>query len=188
MEGSNFGIDSILSHRPASPPAAPKEDSLMGDLSLRSPPELKPGLSPVSDGGSEQSEPCSPGEECGEAAEAPAGPADGLDSQAHPERVSAALPPRTVTSSFLIRDILGECKPLAACAPYSSGGQAPPELPRTNTHRRNSETSWETSGRAIRTRSTKVRSHCERERERGMRSTQYPLNDNVLQLIHLTFF
>ncbi|XP_042193542.1 barH-like homeobox 1a [Callorhinchus milii] len=129
MEGSNFGIDSILSHRPASPPAAPKEDSLMGDLSLRSPPELKPGLSPVSDGGSEQSEPCSPGEECGEAAEAPAGPADGLDSQAHPERVSAALPPRTVTSSFLIRDILGECKPLAACAPYSSGGQAPPELP-----------------------------------------------------------
>ncbi|PKK24252.1 BarH-like homeobox 1 [Columba livia] len=37
---------------------------------------------------------------------------------------------RTVTSSFLIRDILADCKPLAACAPYSStngphGGQEP---------------------------------------------------------------
>ncbi|KAI2664701.1 Cilia- and flagella-associated protein 77 [Labeo rohita] len=43
----------------------------------------------------------------------------GLDS---PLQISQQ--PRTVTSSFLIRDILADCKPLAACAPYSSTGQS----------------------------------------------------------------
>lgn len=33
---------------------------------------------------------------------------------------SAASAPRTSTSSFLIKDILGDSKPLAACAPYST--------------------------------------------------------------------
>ncbi|XP_038638534.1 barH-like 1 homeobox protein [Scyliorhinus canicula] len=97
--GSSFGIDSILSQRPPSPVP------LMGEC--RSPQEGKGGLSPGSEAGSEQSPP-SP------AAGIPPG---GMDS----------LPPRTATSSFLIRDILGDCKPLAACAPYSSSGQAAQE-------------------------------------------------------------
>ncbi|NXU71018.1 BARH1 protein, partial [Oreotrochilus melanogaster] len=106
MEGSTgFGIDSILSHRAGSP-AVPKGDPLVGDS--RSPLEL----SPHSEGSSGCPSPRSPGRECLEAA------------------VSAPSQSRTVTSSFLIRDILADCKPLAACAPYSStngphGGQEP---------------------------------------------------------------
>ncbi|KAB0407139.1 hypothetical protein E2I00_004295, partial [Balaenoptera physalus] len=45
-----------------------------------------------------------------------------------PGQLSAPAQSRTVSSSFLIRDILADCKPLAACAPYSSSGQpAAPE-------------------------------------------------------------
>ncbi|NXW72272.1 BARH1 protein, partial [Hirundo rustica] len=68
----------------------------------------------------------SPGRECLEAA----APRPGLDAHLQPGQVSAPSQSRTVTSSFLIRDILADCKPLAACAPYSStngphGGQEP---------------------------------------------------------------
>ncbi|NWT39257.1 BARH1 protein, partial [Chroicocephalus maculipennis] len=121
MEGSTgFGIDSILSHRAGSP-AVPKGDSLVGDG--RSPLEL----SPRSEGSSGQAcgcpSPRSPGRECLEAA----GPRPGLDAHLQPGQVSAPSQSRTVTSSFLIRDILADCKPLAACAPYSStnGPQEP---------------------------------------------------------------
>ncbi|XP_067867961.1 barH-like 1 homeobox protein [Heterodontus francisci] len=127
MEGSNgssFGIDSILSHRPVSP-GLPKGDSLMSDC--RSPQEMKAGLSPVSDVGSEQSSPSSPGLECGDAAPQLPGAAGGIESQSQPGQLCAAPQARTATSSFLIRDILGDCKPLAACAPYSSSGQAAQE-------------------------------------------------------------
>lgn len=114
MEGSTgFGIDSILSHRAGSP-AGPKGDPLGGDG--RSPLEL----SPRSEGSSGCPSPRSPGRECLEAA----GP------HLQPGQGSAPSQSRTVTSSFLIRDILADCKPLAACAPYSStngphGGQEP---------------------------------------------------------------
>ncbi|XP_041050096.1 barH-like 1 homeobox protein [Carcharodon carcharias] len=127
MEGSNgssFGIDSILSHRPVSP-VLPKGDPLMGDC--RSPQEMKAGLSPVSDVGSEQSSPASPGLECGDGVAQLPGAAGGIESQPRPGQLCAAPQPRTATSSFLIRDILGDCKPLAACAPYSSSGQASQE-------------------------------------------------------------
>uniref|UniRef100_A0A8C5UF86 Homeobox domain-containing protein n=1 Tax=Malurus cyaneus samueli TaxID=2593467 RepID=A0A8C5UF86_9PASS len=119
MEGSTgFGIDSILSHRAGSP-AVPKGDPLVGD---RSPLEL----SPRSEGSSGCPSPRSPGRECLEAAV----PRPGLDAHLQPGQVSAPSQSRTVTSSFLIRDILADCKPLAACAPYSStngphGGQEP---------------------------------------------------------------
>jgi len=112
MEGSTgFGIDSILSHRAGSP-AVPKGDPLVGDG--RSPLEL----SPRSEGSSGCPSPRSP-----EAAVRP-----GLDAHLQPGQLSAPSQSRTVTSSFLIRDILADCKPLAACAPYSStngphGGQ-----------------------------------------------------------------
>lgn len=120
MEGSTgFGIDSILSHRAGSP-AVPKGDPLVGDG--RSPLEL----SPRSEGSSGCPSPRSPGRECLEAA----APRPGLDAHLQPGQVSAPSQSRTVTSSFLIRDILADCKPLAACAPYSStngphGGQEP---------------------------------------------------------------
>lgn len=45
-------------------------------------------------------------------------------------QISAGSQQRTVTSSFLIRDILADCKPLAACAPYSSNGQPTQEAGR----------------------------------------------------------
>lgn len=122
MEGSNgFGIDSILSHRAGSP-AAPQGDPLMGEC--RSPLELSPG-SEVSSG---CPSPHSPGKECLEAAAPRQGVALGLESHLQPGQGSAPSQSRTVTSSFLIRDILADCKPLAACAPYSStNGQSGPE-------------------------------------------------------------
>ncbi|XP_038267884.1 barH-like 2 homeobox protein [Dermochelys coriacea] len=38
--------------------------------------------------------------------------------------------PRTSTSSFLIKDILGDSKPLAACAPYSTSVSSPHHTPK----------------------------------------------------------
>ncbi|KAK7813575.1 hypothetical protein U0070_000625 [Myodes glareolus] len=119
MEGSNgFGIDSILSHRAGSP-ALPKGDPLLGDC--RSPLEL----SPRSESSSDCSSPASPGRDCLETSTSRPGAASGpgLDSHLQPGQLSAPAQSRTVTSSFLIRDILADCKPLAACAPYSSSGQ-----------------------------------------------------------------
>lgn len=43
---------------------------------------------------------------------------------------SAAAVPRTSTSSFLIKDILGDSKPLAACAPYSTSVSSPHHTPK----------------------------------------------------------
>uniref|UniRef100_W5MEG0 BarH-like homeobox 1b n=1 Tax=Lepisosteus oculatus TaxID=7918 RepID=W5MEG0_LEPOC len=121
--GPSFGIDSLLSHRPGSPMLS-KGDSLMGEC--RSPLEL----SPRSDLGSGCSSPPSPRRECLEEAVQRPGHALGLDSHLQRAQMSAAPQPRTVTSSFLIRDILADCKPLAACAPYSSSAAPAPEAGR----------------------------------------------------------
>ncbi|XP_057194376.1 barH-like 2 homeobox protein isoform X2 [Triplophysa rosa] len=43
----------------------------------------------------------------------------------------AGCAPRTATSSFLIKDILGDSKPLAACAPYSTSVPSPHHSPKT---------------------------------------------------------
>nr|XP_033773046.1 barH-like 2 homeobox protein [Geotrypetes seraphini] len=43
---------------------------------------------------------------------------------------SAGSAPRTSTSSFLIKDILGDSKPLAACAPYSTSVSSPHQPPK----------------------------------------------------------
>uniref|UniRef100_A0A3P8UNP6 BarH-like homeobox 1b n=1 Tax=Cynoglossus semilaevis TaxID=244447 RepID=A0A3P8UNP6_CYNSE len=87
--GSSFGIDSLLSHRPGSPVS--KAGSVAAEFSPRSDAES---------GCSSSSPPPSP-------------PLPQERQQRH----------GSVTSSFLIRDILADCKPLAACAPYSSNGQ-----------------------------------------------------------------
>lgn len=105
--GSSFGIESILSHRASSP--------CMSKGECRSPVEL----SPRSDLDSGCSSPPSPRRSSVEDAVHRHARALGLDS---PLQISQQ--PRTVTSSFLIRDILADCKPLAACAPYSSTGQS----------------------------------------------------------------
>uniref|UniRef100_A0A3Q3GCB8 BarH-like homeobox 1a n=1 Tax=Kryptolebias marmoratus TaxID=37003 RepID=A0A3Q3GCB8_KRYMA len=84
------------------------------------------------------SSPPSPRRECAAAAEEEAAAAAAA-AQRQPGH-GVALPPhlqhaqvsqqRSVTSSFLIRDILADCKPLAACAPYSSNGQPAQEAGR----------------------------------------------------------
>lgn len=43
----------------------------------------------------------------------------------------AGCAPRTATSSFLIKDILGDSKPLAACAPYSTSVSSPHHTPKS---------------------------------------------------------
>lgn len=42
--------------------------------------------------------------------------------------------PRTSTSSFLIKDILGDSKPLAACAPYSTSVSSPHHTPKAESN------------------------------------------------------
>lgn len=113
--GSSFGIDSLLSHRPGSPVMS-KGDSLVGEC--RSPLEF----SPRSELESGCSSPPSPRRECVDEASQRQGHAIGLPLHLQQGQISAGSQPRTVTSSFLIRDILADCKPLAACAPYSSNG------------------------------------------------------------------
>ncbi|TMS08115.1 BarH-like 1 homeobox protein [Larimichthys crocea] len=121
--GSSFGIDSLLSHRPGSPVS--KGDSLVGEC--RSPLEF----SPRSDVESGCSSPPSPRRECVEDSVAQRqGHGVGLPPHLQHAQISAGSQQRTVTSSFLIRDILADCKPLAACAPYSSNGQPTQEAGR----------------------------------------------------------
>lgn len=120
--GSSFGIDSLLSHRPGSPVS--KVDSLVGEC--RSPLEF----SPRSDVESGCSSPPSPRRECVEEVAQRQGHGVGLPPHLQHAQISAGSQQRTVTSSFLIRDILADCKPLAACAPYSSNGQPTQEAGR----------------------------------------------------------
>ncbi|KAM9324913.1 barH-like 2 homeobox protein [Gastrophryne carolinensis] len=110
MEGSSFGIDTILS---GGSPAMLNGEFRGPDFRSQGP------LSPDSDIDSVASSPSSPISVTTEA----------TDLQQHPlhcsQQPSPPQPPpgpllRTATSSFLIKDILGDSKPLAACAPYST--------------------------------------------------------------------
>ncbi|XP_042336154.1 barH-like 1 homeobox protein [Sceloporus undulatus] len=139
MEGSGgFGIESLLSRRPGSPCSLA---ALPGEAAGPGPEGHSPlALSPRSElSSSGCPSPSSPGRECSEgAAVAPTHPLPlPLPIPQRPSLVAVGLElaggvgapsqSRTVTSSFLIRDILADCKPLAACAPYSSSalGAAP---------------------------------------------------------------
>ncbi|XP_041861544.1 barH-like 2 homeobox protein [Melanotaenia boesemani] len=55
-----------------------------------------------------------------------------LSPQQHQQQplAGAGCAPRTATSSFLIKDILGDSKPLAACAPYSTSVSSPHHTPK----------------------------------------------------------
>ncbi|XP_060089325.1 barH-like 2 homeobox protein [Heteronotia binoei] len=50
---------------------------------------------------------------------------------------SGGSAPRTSTSSFLIKDILGDSKPLAACAPYSTSVASPHHTPKAESNAAN---------------------------------------------------
>ncbi|KAM9546029.1 barH-like homeobox 1a [Salvelinus alpinus] len=107
--GSSFGVDSLLSHRPASLHILKGESSIE---KCRCPLELSPRS--VLESGC--SSPLSPRPESVEDA------MHRHDFALESSLQHGQLPqPRTVASSFLIRDILADCnKPLAACAPYKS--------------------------------------------------------------------
>ncbi|XP_077479821.1 barH-like homeobox 1b [Stigmatopora argus] len=127
--GSSFGIDSLLSHRPGSPLSKGGEGLLAGEC--RSPLEF----SPRSDAESGCSSPPSPRRECADEVAQRQGHGVGIGVGLppllqHGPAISAGAQQRTMTSSFLIRDILADCKPLAACAPYSSNGQPTQEAGR----------------------------------------------------------
>lgn len=53
-----------------------------------------------------------------------------LSPQQQQQHAAAGCVPRTATSSFLIKDILGDSKPLAACAPYSTNVPSPHHTPK----------------------------------------------------------
>lgn len=53
-----------------------------------------------------------------------------LSPQQQQQVGGAGCAPRTATSSFLIKDILGDSKPLAACAPYSTSVSSPHHTPK----------------------------------------------------------
>ncbi|AWP14978.1 BarH-class homeodomain transcription factor [Scophthalmus maximus] len=131
--GSSFGIDSLLSHRPGSPVS--KGGSLAGEC--RSPLEFSPSRSDAESGCSSPPPSPSSRRECvDEAGQRPGRGGGGghgghgLPPHLQHAQISAGSQQRTVTSSFLIRDILADCKPLAACAPYSSNGQPTQEAGR----------------------------------------------------------
>ncbi|KAE8610652.1 hypothetical protein XENTR_v10012195 [Xenopus tropicalis] len=141
MEGSSFGIDTILSNAGAVSPgmlSGDFRDARATDFRGQGP------LSPDSEIDTVGSSPSSPISVTME-------PVDQhrlVDSVHHsaqhlqhlhptqqqspqqqqPPQLGSA--PRTSTSSFLIKDILGDSKPLAACAPYSTTVPSPHHTPK----------------------------------------------------------
>ncbi|KAM8931159.1 barH-like 2 homeobox protein [Pelodytes ibericus] len=142
MEGSSFGIDTILSNAGSGSPGMLSGDFRDGrGTDFRSQGPLSPS-SEIDTVGSSPSSPIS----------VTMDPTDQhrmVDSshlqpqhlhhhhhsqpQPHsPPQQQAQLGsgPRTSTSSFLIKDILGDSKPLAACAPYSTSVPSPHQTPK----------------------------------------------------------
>ncbi|KAM3876445.1 barH-like 2 homeobox protein [Diretmus argenteus] len=150
--GSSFGIDTILSSTNNSGNAALMNgDFRLGDSSRTADFRSQATPSPCSDidtVGTEPSSPISVTMEHG-AADAHLVQDCSLQQQHHhhhhhhqqpqslplsPQQpqplAGAGCAPRTATSSFLIKDILGDSKPLAACAPYSTSVPSPHHTPK----------------------------------------------------------
>ncbi|XP_069718209.1 barH-like 2 homeobox protein [Phaenicophaeus curvirostris] len=133
--GSSFGIDTILSGGSGSPGGMngdfrPLGEGRPADFRSRATP------SPCSEIDTVGTAPSSP---LSVSAEPPPEPhLAAADSLPPPRLLLAPQPPpqlgsagpRTSTSSFLIKDILGDSKPLAACAPYSTSVPSPHHGPK----------------------------------------------------------
>ncbi|XP_065096384.2 barH-like 2 homeobox protein [Paramisgurnus dabryanus] len=144
MEGStgtNFGIDTILSTCSFGNSVLTNGDFRLSDNN-RTTDFKKVTLSPCSEIYTVGTVPSSPISVTMEHPE-PHLVQDSLQHHSHSQAQSLQLSPqprplgqadcapRTVTSSFLIKDILGDSKPLAACAPYSTSVQSPQHSPKT---------------------------------------------------------
>lgn len=141
--GSSFGIDTILSSASNSGnPVLMNGDFRLGDsrtADFRS--QATP--SPCSEIDTVGTAPSSPISVTMEHAADPHLVQDSLQHHHHhhnqqslalspqqPPLAGAGCAPRTATSSFLIKDILGDSKPLAACAPYSTSVSSPHHTPK----------------------------------------------------------
>ncbi|XP_072275313.1 barH-like 2 homeobox protein [Pyxicephalus adspersus] len=142
MEGSSFGIDTILSNAGSGSPGMLNGDFRDGrgqDFRNQGP------LSPDSEIDTVGSSPSSPISVTMEPADQHRLVDSALHQSQHlhhlhhsqqpqqsPPQQQAQLgsAPRTSTSSFLIKDILGDSKPLAACAPYSTSVSSPHHTPK----------------------------------------------------------
>nr|XP_056701108.1 barH-like 2 homeobox protein [Euleptes europaea] len=148
--GSSFGIDTILSNPRSGSPGAMNGDFRAGegraaDFRTRATPSPCSEIDTV---GTAPSSPISvtaePPEQPHLAPEQPPPhlhlhhgqpPPPSLQPSAQPPPPppppgSGSSGPRTSTSSFLIKDILGDSKPLAACAPYSTSVASPHHTPK----------------------------------------------------------
>ncbi|CAL8310143.1 unnamed protein product [Lota lota] len=139
--GSNFGIDTILSSASNTGPipaaAMMNGESRLGEgrtaADARSHATPSPACSDIDTVGTEPSSPISVTMDTPDSPQHPLHPHHHLHNNHHHHHhlshhnqlvVGAA---RTATSSFLIKDILGDSKPLAACAPYSTSVPSPPD-------------------------------------------------------------
>ncbi|XP_029105249.1 barH-like 2 homeobox protein [Scleropages formosus] len=155
--GSSFGIDTILSNTPScGSPVLMNGDFRLGDgraVDFRSQATPSP-CSEIDTVGTAPSSPISVTMEHAEAHLLQDGLQQQQQQQQHqqhqqqhhplhgqqqqqqqqqqpPQQLGAAASaPRTATSSFLIKDILGDGKPLAACAPYSTSVPSPHHAPK----------------------------------------------------------
>ncbi|XP_028299525.1 barH-like 2 homeobox protein [Gouania willdenowi] len=144
--GSSFGIDTILScaSNSGNPGLMSADFRLQGDSrtadlrSQGSPGSPSPACSDIDTVGTEPSSPISVTMEHPSGADAHLVP-ESLHHQHHHHHhlllqqqhgAGAGCAPRTATSSFLIKDILGDSKPLAACAPYSTSVSSPHHTPK----------------------------------------------------------
>ncbi|XP_061743993.1 barH-like 2 homeobox protein [Nerophis ophidion] len=138
--GSSFGIDTILSGAPGALMNA--ADFRLADFRRQDTPS--PPCSDIEAAGTAPSSPDTLSEQAAASEDAQAAARDGGLAQqqhahllhphhrhlhahlhTHPLAAAAGGAPRSATSSFLIKDILGDGKPLAACAPYSTSVPSP---------------------------------------------------------------
>uniref|UniRef100_A0A3B3SRA0 BarH-like homeobox 2 n=1 Tax=Paramormyrops kingsleyae TaxID=1676925 RepID=A0A3B3SRA0_9TELE len=116
--GSSFGIDTILSSSTGcGSPVLMNGDFSHGDNRST---DFRIHVTPS---------PCSDIDMVGSA---PSSPMSATVDHAELQLQQLPSIPRSATSSFLIKDILGDSKPLAACAPYSTSVSTPHHISKTD--------------------------------------------------------
>ncbi|XP_006137362.1 barH-like 2 homeobox protein [Pelodiscus sinensis] len=141
--GSSFGIDTILSNTSSGSPGVMNGDFRQHSDARTADFRNQATPSPCSEIDTVGTAPSSPISVTMEHPESHLGPEHHHlhHSQQPPQSLQPSPPqqqqlgsgnsaPRTSTSSFLIKDILGDSKPLAACAPYSTSVSSPHHTPK----------------------------------------------------------